>query len=94
MISGSCTQDYGSFTLMPLSRRLEVLPEVRASRFSHRRETATPAYYAVTLDDEGIRAEATGRKRSLRGLRVLREPFSPWVCSALPGRLISPLLKI
>ena len=63
-ISGSCTQDYGSFTLMPLSGRLEVLPEVRASRFSHDRETATPAYYAVTLDDEMIRAEATGSARA------------------------------
>lgn len=72
-ISGSCTQDYGSFTLMPLSRRLEVLPEVRASRFSHDRETATPAYYAVTLDDEGIRAEATGSVRA----GFLRFTFPP-----------------
>jgi predicted alpha-1,2-mannosidase len=63
-ISGSCTQDYGSFTLMPLSGRLDVLPEVRASRFSHARERATPAYYAVTLDDEAIRAEATGSARA------------------------------
>ncbi len=63
-IVGGCTQDYGSMTLMPLHGRLKCTPESRASRFTHRDETATPAYYAVSLIDYGIRAEMTGRSRS------------------------------
>ncbi len=34
------------------------------SRFSHDSETARPGYYAVTLDDYGIRAELTASKRT------------------------------
>lgn len=63
-IVGGCTQDYGSMTLMPLYARLRTQPVARASRFDHRHEVATPAYYSVMLPDEGIRAELTGRSRS------------------------------
>ncbi|WP_300700663.1 GH92 family glycosyl hydrolase [Bacteroides sp.] len=63
-IVGGCTQDYGSMTLMPLFERLRCTPQARASRFSHEDEEATPAYYATTLPDEGIRVEMTGRSRS------------------------------
>lgn len=63
-IVGGCTQDYGSMTLMPLGTTLRTDPQERASRFSHDTEVATPAYYAVDLDDEGLKAEMTGRSRS------------------------------
>ena len=63
-IVGGCTQDYGSMTLMPLFDRLRCTPQARATRFSHKDEEATPAYYATTLPDEGIRVEMTGRSRS------------------------------
>lgn len=63
-IVGGCTQDYGSMTLMPLAATLRCRPEARATRFTHREEVATPAYYAVSLPDEGIRAEMTGTSRS------------------------------
>lgn len=63
-IVGGCTQDYGSMTLMPVAGALRWQPEARASRFAHEREVATPAYYAVELDDYGIRAEMTGRSRA------------------------------
>lgn len=63
-IVGGCTQDYGSMTLMPLFDRLRCTPQARATRFSHQDEQATPAYYATTLPDEGIRVEMTGRSRS------------------------------
>lgn len=63
-IVGGCTQDYGSMTLMPLYDTLRCQAEVRATRFSHADEVATPAYYAVTLPDEGIRAELTARSRT------------------------------
>ncbi len=63
-ITGGCTQDYGSMTLMPLSGLLVCQPEARAARFSHDSETATPAYYSVEFPDEGITSELTGRSRS------------------------------
>ena len=63
-IVGGCTQDYGSMTLMPLYGTLRCQVEARATRFSHADEVATPAYYAVTLPDEDIRAELTARSRT------------------------------
>ena len=63
-MSGSCTQDYGSVTLMATTGGLQTGAIERASRFSHDTETATPSYYAVTLDDYGIRAEVTGVSHS------------------------------
>ncbi len=63
-IVGGCTQDFGSFTIMPLSEKLRLQPTERATSFSHKDETATPAYYAVRLPNEKILAEMTGRSRS------------------------------
>src|SRR3982751_2402162 len=34
-LSGSCTQDYGSFTIMPITGRLRTKPEEYATTFSH-----------------------------------------------------------
>lgn len=63
-IVGGCTQDYGSMTLMPLYGSLRTSPEARASRFSHDREVATPAYYSVELPDEHLTAEMTATSRA------------------------------
>ena len=63
-MSGSCTQDYGSVTLMAMSGTLRVSPTRRASHFSHDTETATPTYYSAMLDDYGIMAEVTSVSRS------------------------------
>lgn len=63
-ITGGCTQDYGSMTLMPLYGTLRTQPAARASRFGHDAEVATPAYYRVDLPDEGLQVELTGRSRS------------------------------
>lgn len=46
-ISGSCMQDYGSFTVMPVAEKLKT--SAYAVRFSHEDETATPAYYKLNL---------------------------------------------
>ena len=62
-LSGSCTQDYGTATLMPTTGELKVAPEARASRFRHETETMTPAYYSVQLDTYAIRVEMTGSLR-------------------------------
>ena len=63
-IVGGCTQDYGSMTLMPQFKNLRCQPSKRGSSFTHESEIASPAYYAVTLHDDSIRAEMTGRSRT------------------------------
>lgn len=63
-MSGSCTQDYGSVTIMALNGDLKVQAEERASHYTHKNEHATPAYYAVRLDDYRIKAEMTAVSRS------------------------------
>ena len=63
-MNGSCTQDYGSVTIMPLSNKLEIDPVKRASTIDHTQETATPSYYSVDLNDYDIHAELTGLSRA------------------------------
>jgi len=63
-ITGGCTQDYGSMTLSALFDSLRCIPEKRGTRFAHEQETATPSYYSVTLPEEHLQAEMTGRSRS------------------------------
>lgn len=63
-IQGSCTQDFGSVTVMPLSGSLRLFEEDRAVPFSHDAEVSTPAYYQVSLPSEGIKAEMTGYSRA------------------------------
>jgi len=63
-LSGSCTQDYGSMTIMPLSGPLKLGAVERSSAFIRKTETATPYRYAVTLSDYRIDAEMTGTPRS------------------------------
>ncbi len=63
-LSGSCVQDYGSMTIMPVSGALKYLPSERGSEFSHDRENASPYYYKVHLDDYDIDAEVTATRRS------------------------------
>lgn len=61
---GGATQDYGSFTISAVSRKV-CTPTHLATPFSHDIEKATPAYYAVTLPKENIHAEMTGLSRSV-----------------------------
>jgi predicted alpha-1,2-mannosidase len=64
-MSGSCTQDYGSATFMPfVCDHIDTLKSRPHSRFSHKNETSSPAFYSVTLEDFGINAELTGSVRS------------------------------
>jgi predicted alpha-1,2-mannosidase len=64
-MSGSCTQDYGSMTIMPFTTaNPDTLKHIQSSKFSHKNETATPAYYKVLLDNSGIVAELAGNVRS------------------------------
>ncbi len=64
-MSGSCTQDYGSATIMPFtSSKPDTLTVNPVSAFSHKNESASPAYYSVKLDTYGILAELSGTIRA------------------------------
>jgi len=63
-LSGSCTQDYGSFTVMPLSGKLIGNPWKRGSKYNHDNEVSSPDYYKILLDDYNITAEMTATTRS------------------------------
>ncbi len=64
-MSGSCTQDYGSASLMPFTTGLkDTLTSPPVSRFSHKNEVASPSFYSVILDSYGIQAELTASVRS------------------------------
>jgi predicted alpha-1,2-mannosidase len=64
-MSGSCTQDYGSITIMPFTTALpDTVKKIQSSKFSHKNETSTPAYYRVVLENSGIIAELSGNVRS------------------------------
>lgn len=58
-IVGGCTQDYGSFTLMPEMSPLRLKPLHRATPFSHAEEFSHPHYYGVWLPKEDLMAEMT-----------------------------------
>ncbi|WP_229213665.1 GH92 family glycosyl hydrolase [Dyadobacter psychrotolerans] len=63
-LNGSCVQDYGTLTVMPMSGELKVNPELRASAFSHDKEKTSPDYYGIYLDEYKINAEVTASPRS------------------------------
>jgi predicted alpha-1,2-mannosidase len=63
-LNGSCVQDYGTLTVMPLSGELKVNPELRASAFLHEKEKTGPDYYGVYLEDYKINAEVTALSRT------------------------------
>ncbi len=63
-LSGSCTQDYGSVTLMPTSGDLKVTPKERASQFSHEKESSKAYLYKTHLDDYDIQVAMTATTRA------------------------------
>ncbi len=69
-LSGTGHSDLGDILLMPFTGPVRLNPGTAdapekgyRSRYSHEDETARPGYYAVTLTDEGIRAELTATTR-------------------------------
>ncbi len=62
--SGAVMADYASFTIMPITGRLNTSPELRQSHFNHDTEIALPQYYSVFLDDYKIKTELTATSRS------------------------------
>jgi predicted alpha-1,2-mannosidase len=78
-MSGSCTQDYGSVTLMPGSGRLRLEAKERASQFNAQTQVLTPYRYAVTLTDYGIDASMTGTARAGLLRFQFHRPDQAWV---------------
>ena len=56
--------DYGAFSLMPVTGGLKFTQDERASWFSHKAEVARPHYYKVYLADYDITAEITPTERA------------------------------
>ncbi len=63
--------DYGQFSIFPLTGELKIAGEDRASWFSHKAETARPHYYSVYLADYDVTAEITPTERA----GIFRFPF-------------------
>ena len=63
-LGGSCTQDYGSVTIMPVTGYLKTFVRDRASSFRRETVTSTPAYYSIMLDDYVTFVEMTGTART------------------------------
>lgn len=62
-LSGSCSQEFGSFAIMPVSGKLVCNPDRRGSVYSHNDETATPYYYKINLPDYNVITEMTATTR-------------------------------
>ena len=56
--------DYGQFSLMPMTGNLQYNEEKRASWFSHKAEIAKPYYYSVYLPDYDVTTEITPTERA------------------------------
>ena len=56
--------DYGQFSLFPLTGDLKITGEERASWFSHKAEIAKPHYYKVYLADYDVVTEITPTERA------------------------------
>ena len=63
-MNGSCTQDYGSFTIMPVSGKLNPLPDARSSIYDKKHLQLSPAHMQVLLTDDSISVRISPTLRS------------------------------
>jgi predicted alpha-1,2-mannosidase len=64
-LGGSCTQDYGSFTIMPETGNLKTFATDRMCNYIKESEVSTPAYYSCQLLQQNLTfVEITGTTRS------------------------------
>jgi predicted alpha-1,2-mannosidase len=56
--------DYGSFSIMPVTKHLQFKEDNRASWFSHKAEVSKPYYYSVYLADHDVTTEITPTERA------------------------------
>lgn len=62
-LSGTGVSDYGDILLMPMNGKPSPDNKVYGSAFSHKKEKASPGYYAVDLLDDKIAVELTATER-------------------------------
>jgi predicted alpha-1,2-mannosidase len=78
--------DYAAFALMPVSGKLALKEDDRASDFRHEDETAQPSYYRVHLDTWKTVAEVTPTERCARFRFTYEQPGDSYVVlDAFPG---------
>ncbi|WP_374676569.1 GH92 family glycosyl hydrolase [Flavobacterium sp. NRK1] len=58
--------DYGQFSIMPITGKLRFKEQDRQSWFSHKTETVTPYYYSVYLAEHDVTTEITPTERAAR----------------------------
>ena len=58
--------DYGQFSIMPVTGKLKFKENDRQSWFSHKTETVTPYYYSVYLAEHNVTTEITPTERAAR----------------------------
>ncbi|HSO86839.1 MAG TPA: GH92 family glycosyl hydrolase, partial [Draconibacterium sp.] len=56
--------DYAAFSFMPMTGKLKIGEDERASWFSHKAEVVKPHYYSVYLADYDVTAEVTPTERA------------------------------
>jgi putative alpha-1,2-mannosidase len=56
--------DYGQFSIMPVTGKIKFRQNDRASWFSHKTEIAKPYYYSVYLADANVTTELTTTERA------------------------------
>ena len=56
--------DYGQFSIMPVTGKLKFRQDDRASWFSHKSEISKPYYYSVYLADADVTTELTATERA------------------------------
>jgi len=71
--------DYGAFTLMPVTGKLRFNEEERASWFSHKAEVSKPYYYSVYLADADVKTEITPTERAAQFRFTFPETDSSYV---------------
>jgi predicted alpha-1,2-mannosidase len=71
--------DYGQFSLMPVTGKLRFTEEDRQSWFSHKAETVTPYYYSVYLADHDVTTEIAPTERAARFRFTFPETDSSYV---------------
>src|SRR5687768_8809607 len=71
--------DYGQFSIMPVTGSLKFRQDARASWFSHKSEIVKPYYYSVYLADADVTAELTPTERAAQFRFTFPETDSAFV---------------
>ncbi len=71
--------DYGQFSILPMTGRLRFREDERASWFSHKAEVSKPYYYSVYLADMNVTTEISPTERAAQFRFTYPQSDSSWV---------------